>query len=368
MARSLGSLGVEVDVATTDDDGPGRRFEGLTQGQAMPGDGFSTRYFSKQTELYKVSIPLLTWLLRNVSCYDLVHIHAVFSFASLAAGWAAHRRGVPYIVRPLGVLNSWGMRNRRRLLKKWSFRLLDKPVLDRAAAIHYTSTQEQMEAAALDIRAPAKVIPLGFELPQRSPDAALARTFEQAFPQTAGRPLVLFLSRLDPKKNIETLLRAMAAVDPAVLLVIAGTGAPEYAGSLRQLAEAAGVARRVIWTGHLEGELKAAAFAAASVFVLPSMSENFGIALLEAMAAALPCISSPGVALAAEAARDGAVQLVEPSDVPALAAAITELVQDEAARRELGARAQTCAAAYSSEAVGEKLLGLYQQCVSHAPV
>ena len=141
MARALSMQGVEVDVVTTDDDGPGKCLAGVALGQAVIREGFRVFYFPKQTEFYKVSLPLRRWLRAHVREYDVVHVHTVFSFATLAAGRAAARARVPFIVRPLGVLNRWGMVNRRRWLKSLSFRMLDKPVLDKAAALHFTSKQ-----------------------------------------------------------------------------------------------------------------------------------------------------------------------------------------------------------------------------------
>ncbi|WP_395746997.1 glycosyltransferase [Prosthecobacter sp.] len=361
MARALAEEGVRVDVATTDDDGPGRRLREVPQGGAQQREGFRVFYFRKLTEFYKISPGLLLWLFRQVKEYDVVHVHAVFSFATLAAAWACRLRGVPYVVRPLGVLNNWGMNNRRWWLKALSFRLLDKPLLDHAAAIHYTSQQEADEAARLRIRAPDVVIPLGMDLTalQSLPAPDL---FTSQFPAAAGRPVILFLSRLDPKKNVELLLEAfalLAAAEPAPLLVVAGGGTPAYLAGLQARAEALGVARRVLWTGHVEGMLKLSLLAAASVYVLPSHSENFGIALLEAMGAGLPCISTPGVALATEAAPQNAVLLCAP-EPPALAAALGGLLGSAPERQRLGAAAaQLARGQYSAEAAGRALKQLY---------
>lgn len=371
MARALSEAGVKVDVVTTDDDGPGRRLCDVCHGLPVQHEGFRAFYFSKQTEFYKVSLPLLVWLFRNVVNYDVVHVHAVFSFSTLAAGWACRMRGVPYVVRPLGVLNSWGMENRRRRLKAWSFRLLDKPLLDHAAAIHYTSAQEAGEASRLRIRARPAVIPLGIDLKpfQNMPPPEL---FTARFPAVAGRPVILFLSRLDPKKNVEALLDAFSLLlaaksDPIrsdPILVIAGSGFPGYVTSLEERASTLGIQKDVIWTGHLEGNLKLSALAACDLYVLPSRSENFGIALLEAMAAGCACLSTEGVALAAESAGSGVVKLCEPESV-----SITEAVKDLLAHgpeREMLARnATTWVAQHCSlEKSVHSMMELYKESVA----
>ena len=363
MAQALAAHGVRVDVATTDDDGPGRLLRDLQYGAPVERKGFKVFYFRKQTEFYKVSLALLVWLFRNVTKYDVVHVHGVFSFATFAAGWACRLRGIPYVVRPLGVLNNWGMHKRRRWLKSLSFCLLDKPVLDHATAIHYTSHQEAEEAVRLGIRAHSVVIPLGMDLMpfQSLPSPEL---FAARFPEITGRPIILFLSRLDPKKNLELLLESLALLEAEKsrpILVVAGSGAPNYLADLKARAVALGLEKQVIWAGHLEGEMKLSLLAAATVYVLPSHSENFGIALLEAMAAGLACVSTPGVALAAEALLQNAVMLSEPKP-HALAGKLGRLLKSPLERQLLGAAAAKLACEqYSSEAVGQALKLLYER-------
>lgn len=363
MAGALAERGVQVDVVTTDDDGRGRRVPGgVTEGW-QDREGWRLRMFPKQTEFYKVSMPLRRWLRRHVADYDVVHVHAVFSFASSAACAAARAAGVPFIVRPLGVLNAWGMRNRRRWVKAQSFRWLDKPLLDAAAAIHYTSQAEADEAAELSIRAHPAVIPLGTDL--RCLDALPPpSSFQAAHPATSSGRNFLFLSRIDPKKGLELLLDAFAssrAGRQGWLLVVAGAGDRSYEDALRERARASGISDRVLWTGFLEGDQRLAALAACQVFVLPSSSENFGVALLEAMAAGLPCISTEGVALAREAAAAQSV-LLTGRTVPELAAIMDRLAGDAAEREALGRRAaQLARSAYSAQTMAAALENLYQQ-------
>src|SRR5437879_700359 len=149
LAGSLARAGIETHVATTDDNGP----ETLQVRCGVPvvQDGATYWYFRRQTRFYTFSWPLGAWLARHVADFDAVHIHALFSFATLPAAYWARRRGVPYIVRPLGTLNEWGMRNRRPWLKRLSFRLIESRILKHAALVHYTSDQERLEAETLHV-------------------------------------------------------------------------------------------------------------------------------------------------------------------------------------------------------------------------
>jgi len=362
IARTLAGLGVDVDVATTDDDGPGLHLD-VEHGKRVEASGYGIRYFRKQSDFYKVSLPFRRWIRRHVGDYDVVHIHAMFSYLSNCAARAARQSNVPYVVRPLGVLNRWGIKNRRPLLKSLSLRFIEEPILERAAAIHYTSGQERIEAEQGGAVSWGVILPLGIDLApfQKLPDQS---RFWQRFPIAARRPLVLFLSRIDPKKGLDLLLEAFRQVLPArpdALLIVAGDGDKSYVESLVALAQRLQIEDSVVWTGRLDGEEKMSAFAAASVFVLPSHSENFGIAAVEALAAGLPVILGEGVAISADVQECEAGLVVRP-DAGAVARAIMGLLGDPALRsRCAGNGRRLVHDKFSLEAMGQGLVSLYEK-------
>lgn len=356
MERELSSRGVRVETCTTDDDGPGHR-NGKPTGIALVENGVTRRYFRKQSEFYKFSGGLAWWIWRHAGDYDLIHIHALFSFTSVAAAWAARRAKVPYVIRPLGTLNRFGIEQRRPWLKRLSLRLIERPLLARAAAVHFTSTQEEAEARGLGSAFRGAVVPLGVEpsVPTRS-QALLAR-----HPTLQGATCLLFLSRVDPKKNLEGLLQAVALCQdiPGLVLLVAGDGDAAYVDRLKQLANDLGLERRVVWAGRLDGMDKAGAFAAAEVFVLPSFSENFGIAAAEALAAGLPCILGKGVALANDVAAAGAGLAIDPTAI-AIADAIQQIMRSEELRGSMKNAASALASdRLSAQAMGSGLVALY---------
>ncbi len=371
MARSLVQQGVQVDLATTDDDGPGCRMN-FPPGQRVERDGYGVFYFRKQTEFYKVSLPLHRWLKTHAADYDVIHIHALFQFASAAAARCARQSGVPCIIRPLGVLNRWGMENRRKFLKSLSFRFVEKPILRHAAAMHYTSRAERREAEQTGATEPAAIIPLGVDVAAfqklPSPDIFLNR-----FPQARGRKLVLFLSRLDAKKGLDLLLEAWAEIQKAEsgkrkaekwVLVVAGNGEATYEHRLRELAAKLGLTDEILWTGFLEGDDKLSALAAAQLFVLPSYSENFGIALVEAMAAGLPCVTTEGVAVSEDILENNAGMVVK-AEVQPLCEAMSRMLADALLRERFSANAKKLVMErFSLEAMGTALKGLYEEIIS----
>ena len=357
MERALAAQGVAVETATTDYDGPGRR-NGKPAGRPLAENGAVRRYFPKRLEFYKVSPGFARWVWRQAGGYDIVHIHALFSFTSVAAAWAARWAGVPYVVRPLGTLSRYGVGRRRPWLKRLSLALIEGPILRHAAAVHFTSAVEWREAEALGVPLRGVLIPLGIE-PGPAADGAALRA---AFPALREGRCVLFLSRLDPKKNLEGLLRAFSLgrdALPDVRLVVAGDGAPAYVAGLKALSAALGLADRVVWAGHLDGGLKASAFALAEVFALPSFSENFGIAAAEALMAGLPCLLGEGVALAAAVERAGAGVAVAP-DPESILRGLARLLADAPGRTAMAAAAAALARRdYSAQAMGETLARLY---------
>jgi glycosyltransferase involved in cell wall biosynthesis len=361
MEQALSRAGLAVTTATTDDNGPGRRLAPESLGRSA--NGAARVYCRKWLEFYKVAPSIVPWLWRHVRDFDVVHIHALFSFTSTVAALIARRRGVPYIVRPLGTLTAYSVARRRAWLKRASVAVLEGGILRRAAAVHFTTQAEWEEAKLLGIPVRGVVIPLGV-VPE-APGATRCALGDH--PQLCGRRVILYLSRLDRKKNVEALLAAFASLashQPDVALLIAGGGEPAYAKSLVTLAQSLGVGMRVVWLGHVEGAQKAAALSLAQVFVLPSFSENFGIAAIEALLAGLPCVLARGVAIAQEVEDAGAGLAVDP-DANAIAGALGEFLADEARRRDAGRRGREFAQRnYSVDAMSSRLANLYERLVS----
>ncbi|MES2937399.1 MAG: glycosyltransferase [Pseudomonadota bacterium] len=359
MEQALRGQGVEVETAATDDDGPGRR-NGKPCGRPLRGeDGLVRWYFPKRAEFYKPAPAFARWIAGAARDYDLLHLHALFSFTTTAAARAARRAGVPYIVEPIGTLNRYGLHQRRPWLKQLSLALVEGPVLRHAAALRFTSEQEAEEARALGIPWREAVIPLGLE------EAAFDGLERPPAPAEANR--LLFLSRLDPKKNLEGLLDAFAALVPAhpqLRLTVAGAGDAAYVAQLKARAAALGLDGHVTWAGHIEGERKAEALRTADVFVLPSFSENFGIAAAEALAAGLPCLLGEGVAIAKDVAEAGAGLAVAP-DAPSVAAGLRRMIGARGDLAAMSAQARRLAhSRFSAQAMGLRLKQLYSDILT----
>jgi glycosyltransferase involved in cell wall biosynthesis len=354
IERALSAEGVEVTTLTTDH-GIGPR-----GGAGAPAavNGAHRIYAHKWLHPYKVAPGLVPHLLKTVHAHDVVHIHGLFSFAPTAAAWVARRSGVPYIVRPLGSLSGYGLRERRRQLKRLSVALVEGAILRGAAAVHFTSRSELEEAQAIGVPMHGIVIPLGVEAEDGLPAPPLQHA------ALAGRRVILFLARLDPMKNLEAVIDAVAAspmLRDSCALVVAGAGETGYVAKLKARAAAAGISEHTLWLGHVEGAGKRAALAAADVFALPSFMENFGIAAAEALLAGVPCVLGEAVAIAAAVEEAGAGIRVRPEALAVGQALAQVLAGGPVLGCAMGLRARKFAeTAFSTAAMAQRLIALYE--------
>jgi glycosyltransferase involved in cell wall biosynthesis len=306
-----------------------------------------------------MSPALVTWLKRNAGSYDVAHVHGLFNFISTFSARAALGVGLPLVIRPFGTLSRYTFSHRRAAVKRLWFDALETPNLNGAAAIHFTTSAERDEADwhGLSLGSKAHVVPPPF-LPSTAPTDRSA----------AGANNVLFLGRMHPVKNLESLVEAWSSVVtafPGARLVIAGGGDRRYAERIRALAQARGQSGTISFPGFLAGEAKAQAFANASLFVLPSLHENFGIVLLEALASGVPVVVSEEVQLK-DFVTEGSLGLVCHGDAKSLANAIVAALADEGLKSRVAADGMRLVESrYSAHAVGTALSSMYLAAVNN---
>lgn len=244
--------------------------------------------------------------------HDAVIIEGIWQYHAFATWRALHRTGIPYYVYTHGMLDPWFKHTYPlKHLKKWAYwPWADYRVLSDARAVLFTTEQERLLARQSFwlYRAKERVVGYGTSAPPG--DAVQQRElFLSHFPHLRGQRILLFLSRIHPKKGVDLLIDAFAAVapeDPCLQLVITGPDQLGWKAQLQQRAAALGIADRIIWPGMLSGDLKWGAFRAAELFCLPSHQENFGIVVAESLACGLPVAIAEPVNIAAEVEAAGA--------------------------------------------------------------
>ena len=350
MCQALQKLGVEVVLVTTD--AAMRKFEFC---QALDYEGVPAIFFPNQLgESFKYSRPLSVWLKQNVSGYELAHIHAVFNHSSVAAARECRKQRVPYVIRPLGTLDPWSMKQ-KALRKRLFWSLAGESMLSGAAAVHYTSRAEKTATENLLGVNHGQVIPLGID--------AIADSANDVRGDRSLSPYVLVLSRLHPKKGLDVLIDAFIALTRRAefdrwRLVIAGDGPTDHVNVLKR--KAAAVQERIVFTGWLDGERKEQMLRNASLLVLPSYQENFGLCVMEALARSVPVLLSPHVNLADEIEEANA-GWIAPVEREALSTTLATALDDPDELAKRGSAGKLLSQRYSWERVATELTNLYAQ-------
>jgi glycosyltransferase involved in cell wall biosynthesis len=281
----------------------------------------------------------------SVARADVVHIHAVWEEILHKAAQAAQRQQVPYIVRPCGMLDPWSLK-RWRIFKKGLLTWRIRKNLNQAMALHCTSDTELAGIRQLGLQTKFIVEPNGIDLAEFEtlPERGV---FASQYPQLIGRPFVLFFSRIHPKKGLDVLIPAFAKVAYIAslanwMLVLSGPDGNGYGAAVRRMVRHHGLKERVLFTGMLTDGQRIAALRDASLFVLPSRQENFGLAVVEALAASTPVIISDQVNIHCDITTAAAGEVVKLSE-QALADALQRWMSDQQRRHEAGQRGRTFA-------------------------
>jgi glycosyltransferase involved in cell wall biosynthesis len=298
LSKALAAEGLDVTILTTNSNGDtGQKSLDVPFGQPIKQDGYQIIYFPCfPFRRYKYSLPLLNWLQIHGKKYHLAHIHALFSPVSTAAATVARKQNLPYILRPLGTLDPADLQ-KKRLLKKLYVSLWEKSNIAGAVALHFTSQQEAKISERFGINTTDFIMPIGVELPLQLPAFGEAR---DRLNIEDDRVLLLFMSRIDPKKGLNLLLPALeilVAEGWDFNFVLAGTNPqdPNYEKEIHKQIKNSNLVDRTTITGFVTGGSKFQLLRDADLFVLPSYYENFGISVAEAMAIGTPVVISDRV-------------------------------------------------------------------------
>src|SRR5690606_24631258 len=243
---------------------------------------------------------LIPWLKKHIDQYDTIIIHGLWSFASHAVTKVVQQckkqgLAVPKVyVMPHGMLDPWFQRDKSRRLKALRneiyWRLIEKKTVNQADAMLFTCQQELLLAKeTFKQYRPQQEWNIGYGI-------ANPTAYHDDMPRPIHSPYWLFLSRIHPKKGVDLLIRAydkLCAQNSGMPdLVIAGPKDSDYARQMIELAESN---PKIHFTGMLQGDAKWGALYGCEAFILPSHQENFGIAVVEALACSKPVLISDQV-------------------------------------------------------------------------
>ena len=375
LAPALAKQGVKVTVLTTDSNGDnGQQPLDVPLNTPIEKDGYEIIYFRcSPFRRYKFSVDLLKWLRKNAKNYDLAHVHALFSpISSFAAATCRHQK-LPYILRPLGTLDPADLR-KKKWLKQFYVNILEGRNIAGAAAIHFTSEQEAKISQRFGVQTQDIVIPLGVKQlnkqaykDQVSKDEFLNKNLSK-YNIPTDIPLLLFMSRIDPKKGLDLLIPALEKLVSEGLkfhFILAGTNPqdPIYEEKIKLQIKNSSLQSDTTITGFVTGELKSALLAAADLFVLPSYYENFGIAVAEAMVAGKPVVISDQVHICKQVVNSES-GWVGTTNVESMTTLIREALKNPEERKYRGSRAQEYALQHFSwDAIASQIVDVYQNII-----
>lgn len=280
----VGLSNVTVSVLTTDSAGPRRNERLAESGREITFSAGYKVYYARRRFGVSISFELLRKLWPMIKSADIVHLTSAYSFPTIPTIVACRLLKKPLVWSPHGALQRWHG-SRRPVLKRLWEAVCDRLLEPTRTVLHVTSVEEAEESHSRIHRADVEVVGNGVGVPQ----SLLPRVW-----CPKGTLRLVFIGRLDPKKGIENLLRAMTRLDVSVTLAVCGSGDAGYAASLEKLAEDLGVTDRVVFRGHVDEVARSVAFSEADICVVPSHTENFGMVVVEALAHGVPVIASRG--------------------------------------------------------------------------
>jgi glycosyltransferase involved in cell wall biosynthesis len=366
LSAALASQGIDVTIITTDSNGDiGQLPLDVPLNQQIQQDGYQIIYFRcSPFRRYKFSLSLLQWLNANVRQFDLAHIHAIFSPVTTIAATIARKHNLPYIIRPCGMLDPADLQKKKQLKQIYG-RLLERPNLAGAAAIHFTSKQEAIISERFGLGSTSKmpvpqdlVIPLG----------VTAGLFPKRLPESQV-PIILFMSRIEPKKGLDLLIPALENILASGIefhFILAGSNPQDadYETQIKLQIQNSSLAKYTTITGFVSGDLKLELLTKADLFVLPSYYENFGIAVAEAMAAGKPVVISDRIHIW-EDIQQAEAGWVGPLEVSAIGNLIKLALLDPHERKRRGLNAKKYAEKhYNWDAIAQQTIDAYQQILS----
>lgn len=308
---------------------------------------------------WRNALLLYRWLHSKLTQVDVVHIHGVTDWHFVVGALVCRSRNTPYVVRPTGGLFPEVLTEtfRRRLISLIFMKLCGRRLLVSAHTVIASSARESNLLQTIDKRISVRVIPHGVPVPEVVPVKARA----------GGGLRLVFIGRIEPVKSLPTLLNALARLKNEglyVMLDIVGSGDSRYVAGLQKRILDLNIENSVILHGDQRGQRKQSLLTEADLLVLPSLSENFGFVVAEAMAIGTPVVVSDGVGVADQVLRYRAGTVFPVGDDEALANALRSFLDPEEVR-VCGKRAYDCAKReFSMESMGREILDVYRQAVS----
>lgn len=312
---------------------------------------------------FTFSISSFFWLVAEFKKYDLIVLQGIWNFPFIISSILAKIYKKKYIVFPHGQLYKETFNLKSGRIKKLFFILFIKSMLKNATYIIFTTEDEQKQVLDfLELNVRFKIIP---NIVKKSHFNSLIKSnfYRNKFDLKQETKVILHFGRISKKKGIEFTLHALKKLIIAnhnVKLLVVGGDDEGYKKELDTLINELDLNNYVLFTGLLDRESSKMALMDSDIFILPSYSENFGIAVVEAMLCRIPVIISDRVGISEKIKQEDAGIVINFEDIEnSLPIAIEKLILNDSFRIELGEKGQKFAVNhYDTEVVYEKFQDL----------
>jgi glycosyltransferase involved in cell wall biosynthesis len=329
QAQAQAKMNLKVRVIST-----WRQGESIPASASLSQAGAEIVPIALMNRIFKSISDARNQLHRLLSDADVVHIHGIWANIHHQTAVICRELGKPYIFHPCGMLDPWSLR-RKWLKKRLYLALRLRRDLEQARAIHVASLWERDRTALLGLKRPLVIVPDGVDLDEFGQLPARGR-FRDKYPALQNRSLIVFLGRIYPGKGLELLVSALSKLaDRSTMLAVVGPDSQGYQATVQSCVDKLKLGNRVVFTGLLQGNNRIEALVDADLFCLPSEHENFGIAVMEALASGTPAIISDQVAIHHEVVLAGAGESL-PLDVDRFVDALQRWLNDPNKRRIAG--------------------------------
>jgi len=351
LCEAIARTGTAIEVLTTTANGKHELFREPEKKQMI--DGVPVRYFGRITKDHSHLSPKLLRQLNQTlskSSNIVLHIHAWWNLTSVLSCLIAKYNGIPVILSPRGMLSNYSSANKNKLIKFILHHTLGKNLI-RYSHLHATTEKERLDI--LKITSHSKITVIANLIPPALATSAIEPN-ENIFN-------LLFLSRIEKKKGLEILFRALSYLNCPWKLTIAGTGRPSYIKNLRKLSDQLKTSSSICWKGEVSGAAKYNLMAKSDLLVLFSHNENFANVVTESLSTGTPVAISDQVGLAPFIKQHdlGWISELEPF---AIAGTLKQAFHDLEKRKRIRKTAPELIKKYFAEAkLVREYLQLYQQ-------
>ena len=359
LCAALAKNDTSVTVFTTSVDGA--KNSDVNHGELYKKDGVKVFYYeSKYLRRIYFSSQFKHALEKVITEFDLVHLHSIFLYPTNIAARIAVKNKIPYVISPRGMLEKKLVKSKSSTVKNIWLKMFEKKTLEQANLIHLTSDREHEELVKFDYSFPKTiVIPNGVDAKLIADGKNLegSSTFQ-----------ILFIGRINWKKRIDKLIESIKYLSFELKLIIAGNDEDEYKDQLSKLIKDIGIDERanisIEFVGEKHDEEKHNLFLESDVMVLPSLSENFGNTVIEAMAAGCPVIVTPevGASEVVKKAKAGLMTNGTPQDIAKQITYIKENPEDAMQMSKSGIKAVRLNYQWSN--IADSMTKAYKELVS----